>query len=105
MSDLTTVPDDELSAELARRAQEKAVASARDLAGQVEALRPVFEGEGRYTIDELAALLRANIDSLATPRMRAQLGLAASTLATLIDSWAAEIAPALTLLATAEAAA
>lgn len=102
MTDLTTVSQEDLAAELARRAAAQALEAAQGVAQRYAAARPIFEGQS-FTLTELAAALKAVVPTWPASRLSATADVVGRQIDALMLIWSTDVAPQLALADAAEA--
>ncbi|PLR28157.1 hypothetical protein SGCZBJ_03880 [Caulobacter zeae] len=96
MTDLSTVPQEDLAAELARRAAAQALEAAQAVALRYGAARPIFEG-GSYTLPALSEALKAVVVTWPSGRLSVNADVLARQIDAVVSVWAADVAPQLAL--------
>lgn len=98
MTDLSTVSQEDLAAELARRAAAQALATAQGVAAIYGPARAMVEGQTTFTLPALAAALKAAAASAwPNTRVAATAQFAGQQLEALASAWATDIGPQLAL--------
>lgn len=101
MTDLSTVSQADLDAELKRRADAQALEAAQAVAQRYGPARPIFEGQA-FTLAGLAAALKAVVPTWPANRLAITADVVARQIEALASVWAADVAPQLAAADAAE---
>ena len=102
MTDLSTVSQEDLAAELARRAAAQALEAAQGVAALYGPTRAIFEGQA-FTLLQLSAALKAAVANWPPGRMATNADVTARQIDAALSVWAADVAPQLALADAAQA--
>ena len=102
MTDLSTVSQEDLAAELVRRATAQALEAAQGVAALYGPARAIFEGQA-FTLPELSAALKAAVATWPPGRLAATADVTARQIDAAQSVWASDIAPQLALVDAAQA--
>ena len=96
MTDLSAVSQEDLAAEMARRAAKQAREAAQGVAALYGPTRAIFEGQA-FTLPQLSAALKAAVAAWPPGRMATNADVTARQIDAALSVWTADIAPQLAL--------